>query len=104
MKVLIVVAALLVPAVAWADAWVLVCPPPGDPPDTEAPIVKWKQHSAYDSAAACEGKRVSLAETIANSPADTEETRTARANNIAYALACRCMPYELWWRTQQPSR
>ena len=95
---------LLLPSFASAEAWVLICPPRGILQDMQMPIGKWEQESAHDSASDCEGQRQFLTQAMVKIPWNTEEERIKRASAINFFMSCRCMPYDLWWRSKQPQR
>ncbi len=99
MKALMLIAALLVPDAAWAEAWVFIVPPrvntdKGRVTDTKAPIGQWQQLGAFDTARECEATKSRAAEVIGKGSPDW----------YSWYNAGRCMPYDLWWKTQQPSR
>ncbi len=92
---------LLVASPAWAEAWVLICPPiewTNNQPTLKAtaPISEWEQIRAYDSASGCEAGREPVI-----SKGDSERMKRFEKES---SLICRCMPYALWWQTQQLKR
>ena len=98
MKALMLIAAILVPGVAWAEGWVLISPPfevkGKEVIHHVAPVGQWDQVGAFDSARECEDIRMSLAKN-----AEEDKSLTAQASKIG-----RCMPYSLWWQSEQSSR
>lgn len=102
MKVLMLMAALLVPGVAWAVGWVLIWPKidikDGRPISRIFdPVANWEQVYAFDSATVCEQVRKNMIDQAKrDSKGDNSDFNWVGAN------ASRCMPYVLWWQSQQP--
>jgi len=99
MKKLLLIVALILPGTAWAEAWVLLLPPrvntkEGRVTDTNAPIKQWAEQSSYDTARECQAAKRQAAE-------------SARGSSLDWYFwfdSARCVPYDLWWKAQEPAR
>ena len=69
-------------AILLQAAWYALLPPLGaDRPDPTAPLGRWEQLRAFDSAEACERMTIAYARQIA---AQTDNTARARATQVPY--------------------
>jgi hypothetical protein len=96
-------ALLATPFFAEAAGWVLIAPPKDKNGDyvRNAPVNdSWTQIAAFDNAAQCEEQR--MAEI--NSWRRQLETAPFLKQRWLDEFLIRCMPYDLWWRAQQPPR
>lgn len=116
MRELVLIVALLVPGVAWAEGWVMILPPTKweeasgtySTPSVvlDAPMSKWKYFSAYDTAVACEQAKSARSRALGAEAASCNvEDLICRAGIGAanQQLEARCVPYDLWWSSQQSS-
>ncbi len=94
-RIVIITLVLLMPASAWAEGWVLIAAPmdlKSDLPIPNAPIREWTQIAAFSTAESCEYYRTGFDEGV------------TKANPKIPKLSpfiSRCMPYDLWWQSQQ---
>ena len=105
MKALVLIAALLVPGVAWAEGWVMICPRFFQVGEMlildDNPATKWEQFVATDSALQCENAKVQI---ISRAQELFQGSKEQRDFHKERSRLCQCMPYDLWWKSQQPSR
>jgi hypothetical protein len=97
-----------VPTFAEAAGWVLIAPPRDKNGDyvRNVPVNGWwTQLAAFDNAAQCEDQRMVEIKTYEGwfgLPNGETKEKLRRVWIDEHLL--RCMPYDLWWRAQQPPR
>jgi hypothetical protein len=106
----VLLVALLMPSVVWAEGWVMVCPPVewrDKPADfISSRVSQWTPEGAFDKAEGCENAKSNEIIMWMNNFAAMKNTpQLASEANYQYTRygLCRCMPYDLWWRSQ-PAR
>jgi hypothetical protein len=98
---------LSIPGVADAAGWVLVHPP-RDEKGNYLPNVSinryWTQLAAFDTAAQCEAQRMVEINFWAGhmEKAADRENKEWLKQRWRNEFLIRCMPYDLWWKSQQP--
>jgi hypothetical protein len=97
---------LIVPAFAKAAGWVLIAPPRDANGQyiQNAPVSgSWTQVAAFDNAAQCEQQRMTEIETWERRYGKAEgKLKEWLFQTWKNEFLIRCMPYELWWKAQQP--
>jgi hypothetical protein len=101
-------ASLALPTFAEAAGWVLIIPPLDKNGNNirNAPVSSWGQWAAFDNAAQCEQHRMANIngwKSWMESEASADVKEFVRQQWIN-SFAVRCMPYDLWWRAQEPAR
>jgi hypothetical protein len=99
-------ASLAAPIFAEAAGWVLIQPPRDNNGDVvrDVPVNgSWRQMAAFDDAAQCEGRRWEEIKGWELLWKEHPEWQWLEREWIE-AFLLRCMPYDLWWRAQQPPR
>jgi len=98
---------LATPSFAEAAAWVLIAPPRDKNGDyiRNGPVNgSWTQIAAFDNAAQCEQQRDVEIDTWKHWIGMPEgEMKRWFQKTHSNEFLIRCMPYDLWWRAQQPS-
>lgn len=100
----------LLPVSIFAEAagWVLIAPPrdkSGNYIRTVPVSRSWTQVGAFDSAAECEAQRKVELETFGGwFGLPDGKTKEEASQEWRDQFLLRCMPYDLWWRAQQPAR
>lgn len=94
---------MLVASPAWAGEWVLIAPRVGQDGNRiflrlTDPVSKWEQIYAFDSASVCEEVRAKMMDAAKRQAKDNSDL------DLMSAATSRCMPYNLWWQAQQPTR
>jgi hypothetical protein len=109
-SLLLLLAILVVPAPAISAGWVLVAPPRDEKGRylRDAPVGStWTQVSAFDSATQCEVQReveINFWRDRFQEMPNTEEYASSKRDFFQRwqdEFLIRCMPYDLWWKTQQ---
>jgi hypothetical protein len=99
---------LAIPAFAGAAGWVLIGPPRDKNGDyiRNVPVNgSWTQLAAFDTAAQCEDQRMTEINTYKEWFKLPEgKTKTELSQLWTQQFLLRCMPYDLWWKAQQPAR
>ena len=100
------VALLTSPAFCEAAGWALVAPPQdknGYYVQNVAVDNSWTQLAAFDTAAQCEDQRTVEINTYKDwSKLPEGETKTKVMRLWANRFLVRCMPYDFWFKAQQP--
>jgi hypothetical protein len=100
---------LAVPTFAEAAGWVLIAPPRqrnGDYVQNVPVNGWWMQLAAFDNAAQCEQQRMVEINSWRGHMDGTADGEHKEWLNRRWmdAFLLRCVPYDFWWRAQQPSR
>jgi len=99
---------LATPNFAEAAGWVLIAPPRDKNGDyiRNVPVNgSWTQIAAFDNAAQCEEQRTVEIKTWEDWTKITDgEVKEKARQRWLNEFLLRCMPYDLWWRAQQPAR
>jgi hypothetical protein len=98
-----------VPTFAEAAGWVLIIPPLDKNGNLirNAPVSSWGQWAAFDNAAQCEQHRMANIndwQSWMEDPKTDLKLREFLRQQWINSFSIRCMPYDLWWRAQEPAR
>ena len=79
--------------------WLLMAPPVNQhgEPDPQAPLNKWDQHAAFDTAAECQHDLDSLQDSVTNNPKNKQAFKD-------YVLFERCVPADSVYPPQAPKK